>query len=399
MIKPINGKFNISLSRPDITSKEVNSIINVLKTPHLCFGPRLQDFERKFAGYIGSKYAIAVNSGTSGLHLAIKSLGIGQKDAVITTPFSFIASANCMLYENALPIFVDIDPKTFNIDPERIEDFIKKRCKRDKKTGLPIDRRTGRYIKAILPVHVFGLPCEMQKIMEIAKEYSLYVIEDACESIGAEYRGKKVGIIGDIGVFAFYPNKQITTGEGGMILTNNEDIALLCKSLKNQGRDHYGGWLAHERLGYNYRISDINCALGIAQLERIDHILKKREKVAVHYNELLKDVVIIPEASNGLKRSWFVYVVSLPHRCNREMRDSILTELTSKGVGCSNYFPPIHLQPFYRKAFRYCEGDFKITENVSRRTIALPFHNNLTKEQIVRVAHTLRDILNRQLQW
>ena len=393
----MNSKINIPLSSPDITAKEIKSVINVLKTPRLSLGPKLQEFEQKLAEYIGSQYAIAVNSGTSGLHLAIKSLGIGEKDAVITTPFSFIASANCILFENALPVFVDIDPKTLNIDPDRIEEFLKIKCKRDKKTGNPIDIRTGRCIKAILAVHVFGLPCEMNKIMKLADEYDLYVIEDACESIGAEYHGKKVGIIGDIGVFAFYPNKQITTGEGGMILTNDKDISLLIVSLRNQGRDHYGGWLAHERLGYNYRISDINCALGIAQLERIDAILKKREKVALRYNDLLRDFVIIPETVNGSKRSWFVYVVKLPEHCSMVIRDSVLAELIKKGIGCSNYFRPIHLQPFYRKSFGYREGDFRITENISQRTIALPFHNNLKKEEIEYVADNLEKILYRYI--
>ncbi len=385
--------MNIPLSSPDITHSEIQVLVDVLKSARLSLGPRLQEFEEKLAAYIGAKYAVAVNSGTSGLHLAIKSLGIGHEDAVITTPFSFIASANCMLYEKALPVFVDIDPKTFNIDPEKVRDYLAENCSRDPKTGLPVDKRTGRFIRAILPVHVFGLPCAMKDILEIAGEYNLYVIEDACESIGAEYHGKKVGIIGDIGVFAFYPNKQITTGEGGMILTNNENIALLCKSLRNQGRDNYGGWLAHERLGYNYRMSDINCALGSSQLDRIGEILEKREKVAARYNRQLKDLVAIPGTFRGLKRSWFVYVVCLPDNCSMETRDAVLAELTKKGIGCNNYFPPIHLQPFYRKELHYREGDFSITEKVSRRTIALPFHNNLKKDEIQYVADSLRELL------
>jgi len=389
----MNREFKIPLSRPDITQKEIESVINVLKTPDLSLGPKLSEFEQRFAEYVGSKYAVAVNSGTSGLHLAIKSLGIGEIDAVITTPFSFVASANCILYEKALPIFVDIDRRTYNIDPERIEEFLKKNCNSEQKAGKPVDRKTGRLIKAILAVHVFGHPCEMGKIMELARQYNLYVIEDACEAIGAESGGQKVGTFGDVGVFAFYPNKQITTGEGGMIVTNNENIAFLCKSLRNQGRDCNGGWLTHSRLGYNYRLSDINCALGLAQLDRIDEIFQKRERIASRYKELLRDFVKTPETLEGASRSWFVYVICLPDKYSREDRDEILAKLSEKGIGCSNYFPPIHLQPVYRKMFGYSEGDFWITEAISERTIALPFHNNLKKEEAFYVAENLNDIL------
>jgi perosamine synthetase len=395
MTKTEKSKLNVPLARPDITNEEIRAVLGVLKTPYLSFGPRLEEFEKKFADYIGARYAIAVNSGTSGLHLSIKSLEIGRNDAVITTPFSFIASANCILYEDALPIFVDIDSRTFNIDPRRIEEFIRKECRREKKTGRPVHRRTGRYIRAILPVHVFGHPCEMRQIMDIAHEYKLYVIEDACEAIGAEYYDKKAGSIGDLGIFAFYPNKQITTGEGGIITTNDENISILCKSLRNQGRDHYGGWLAHRRLGYNYRISDVNCALGISQLERIEEILAKRENVALMYNARLDGAVRTPETLNGSKRSWFVYVICLPDDFTKEMRDGILVRLADKGIGCSNYFPPIHLQPFYRETFGYSEGDFEITEKISARTIALPFHNRLKRNEIDYVVDNLKRMLSR----
>jgi perosamine synthetase len=388
----MKNKF-IPLSSPDITEKEIESVVKVLRTPRLSLGPKLLEFERKFAEYIGSKYAIAINSGTSGLHLAVKSMGIGEKDAVITTPFSFIASANCLLYENALPIFVDIEPVTFNIDPERIKEFIDKKCRREKKTNKIVDKETGRYVRAILPVHVFGHPCKMERIMELAGEYNLHVIEDACEATGAEFGGKKVGTFGDMGVFAFYPNKQITTGEGGMIVTNDYKIARLCRSHRNQGRDDDKDWLEHRRLGYNYRISEINCALGIAQLERIDEILKKREIVASLYNELLRDFVKFPETSDDARRSWFVYVVCLPNKYSKKFRDKILEELSKKGIGSNKYFPPIHLQPFYRKMFGYSKGDFEVTEHISERTIALPFHNNLNGKTITYVANCLKEIL------
>ncbi|MEJ2637000.1 MAG: DegT/DnrJ/EryC1/StrS aminotransferase family protein, partial [Calditrichia bacterium] len=264
--------MQIPLSRPDITGLEIDAILDVLKTPHLSLGPRLPEFERMVADYAGARYGIAVNSGTSGLHLCIKSLGIGPGDEVITTPFSFIATSNCILFENATPVFADIEADSFNIDWRQIEEII-----------------TGR-TRAILPVHVFGVPANMPAIQRVAKKYGLKVIEDAAEALGAEMDGQKVGNLGDCGVFAFYPNKQITTGEGGIILTDSEEIDYLCRSLRNQGRGNNGQWLQHERLGYNYRLSDINCALGIAQMQRIEEILEKRRQVAVWYETELNDV-------------------------------------------------------------------------------------------------------------
>lgn len=391
----LGKSFNqIPLARPDVTDREISCILEVLRTPYLSLGPKLLEFEERFASYLGARHAVAVNSGTSGLHLAIKSLNIGERDAVITTPFSFIASANCILFERATPIFVDIEESTFNIDPEAIERYLKHHCIR-RKTGKIIDRRTGKRVAAILPVHVFGLPCEMDRIMNLAKEYQLRVIEDACEAIGAEFEGKQVGTFGDVGVFAFYPNKQITTGEGGMLVTDDAKIAIMCRSLRNQGRDNNGGWLAHNRLGYNYRISDINCALGITQLERIDEILEKRACIASRYNRRLHNWVYIPNSKSRVKRSWFTYVVCLPKRFTKEMRDEILKELGHLGIGCNNYFPPIHLQPFYTENFGYKIGDFPITEKISERTIALPFHNNLKDREISYVANSLIDLSNK----
>ena len=386
--------IKIPLSRPDITDKEIQAVLDVLRTPYLSLGPKLTEFEEKFANYIGTKHAIAVSSGTAGLHLSLLSLDIGEEDAVITTPFSFIASANCILFVRATPIFVDIDPDTYNIDPDLIEDYIEKNCKIDEKSGNPIDKKSGKHVKAILPVHIFGLPCDMDRIMQIADKYNLYVIEDACEAIGAEYKGKKVGNFGNIATFAFYPNKQITTGEGGMIVTDEDRIADLCKSLRNQGRDG-GGWLAHKRLGYNYRIADINCALGIAQLERIEEILKKREVIAQRYNDLLKDFVEIPVNIDEAKRSWFVYVLCLPEHFSEQERDKIIEQLLDRGIGCNKYFPPIHLQPFYRLSFKNDVDEFEITENISKRTIALPFYANLHNEDILFVAENL-DLLIHQ---
>ncbi|HIC96181.1 TPA: DegT/DnrJ/EryC1/StrS family aminotransferase [Candidatus Bipolaricaulota bacterium] len=370
----------IPLARPDIGKKEREAVLEVLRTPNLSLGPKLEEFEEKIAEYAEVKYAVAVNSGTSALHLIIKALGIGDHDEVITTPFSFIASANCILFERARPVFVDIDPKTLNIDPDKIEERITDRT------------------KAILAVDVFGQPADWDRLEELAQRHNLKLIEDSAEALGAEYLSKsgwkKAGSFGDAAIFAFYPNKQITTGEGGVILTDNEELAKLCRSLRNQGRGEGDGWLRHERLGYNYRLSDINCALGLAQLSRIDEILEKREQVAQLYNDRLKEIegVEIPYISPEVKMSWFVYVIQLNTKYTREDRDRILRELKARGIGCSDYFQPIHLQPFYRE-LGYREGDFPITEAVSARTIALPFYNDLTEQEIDYVVENLADIL------
>ena len=412
--------MKIPLSNPDITEKERNSVSEVLNTPNLSLGPILEEFENKFADYIGCKYAVAVNSGTSGLHLSVRALDIKDGNVVITPPFSFVASANCILFERANPVFVDIDEKTLNIDINQLEEKIRELRDGDKN------------LKAILPVHIFGRPCEIDEIIKFARRYGLYVIEDACEAVGAEYltknpqpqsgrskkfskiqeqnfnKGdksyktaddgktwKKVGTFAECGVFAFYPNKQMTTGEGGIIVTDDEKIYKLCKSMRNQGRSEDGAWLQHERLGYNYRISDINCALGTAQLERIDEILAKRERVAKLYNERLNEMeeLIIPQFEENKKISWFVYVLRLINIYTQKDRDLVLFKLKEKGIGCSNYFSPIHLQPFYRKMFGYKRGDFPVTERVSERTIALPFYNNLKEEQIDFVCNNLKEII------
>ena len=375
--------MKIPLSSPDITDLERRYVLEVLNTPSLSLGPKLPEFEARVADYVGSTYAVAVNSGTSGLHCCIKALGIGDEDLVITTPFSFVASANSILFERARPLFVDIDPLTYNIDTTKVEETIRN-------LGPQLSN-----LKALLPVHVFGQPCDMKKINDIAKKYHLKVIEDACEALGAKYGSRKAGTLGDCGVFAFYPNKQMTTGEGGMIVTDNEAIAELCRSLRNQGRDDSGSWLAHARLGYNYRLSDINCALGIAQMERIDEMLTKRTRVAEMYNQRLKEVdgIKVPFIASGITMSWFVYVVLLDKRYTNDDRDRILLGLREKGIGCNNYFVPIHLQPFYRELFGYRRGDFPITESTAERTIALPFYNNLQENEIDYVVDNLKALL------
>ncbi len=380
----------ISLSRPDITNKEKSAILRVLNTPFLALGPKLKEFEDKFAKFIGTKYAIAVNSGTSGLHLVIRAMGIKEGDEVITSPFSFIASANCALFEKAKPVFIDINFKTLNLDPNKIEKVITKKT------------------KAILGVDIFGHPAEWKKILTIAKKYKLKVIEDSCEALGAEYKISekrkaksekwvKCGNFGDAAVFAFYPNKQMTTGEGGMIVTNNSEIADLCRSMANQGRKvKNGAWLEHVRLGYNYRMSDINAALGIAQLSRINEILRKRQKVAELYNRYLSDMpeIKIPYCAPNAKISWFVYVIQLSEKYSRSDRDQIMKKLKGSGIQCSNYFQCIHLQPLYRELFNYKRGDFPVAENISDRTIALPFYNELTEKDIKYIVKSLKNFLS-----
>lgn len=380
MALKINSKvIKIPLARPDITELERKYVLEVLSTPNLSFGPKLQEFEKKVSDYVGTEYAIGVNSGTSGLHLIVRAMGIGEGDEVVTTPFSFIASTNCILFERAKPVFVDIDSKTLNIDVNQIKDVITSRT------------------KAILAVDVFGHPAKWDKLREFTEHYNLKLIEDSAEALGAEYKGRKAGSLGDAGVFGFYPNKQITTGEGGVIVTDDEKITKLCRSMRNQGRDEGSDWLEHERLGYNYRLSDINCALGIAQLERINEILAKRERVARMYNERLKEVdgIEIPYASSEVKVSWFVYVVRLRSDYARLDRDRILKGLRERGIECRAYFSPIHLQPFYRKMFGCKEGDFPVTEPLAERTIALPFYTRLEEKEQDYVVGSLKKLLQK----
>lgn len=362
----------IPLSGPDITQREKDLVMEVLDSGILGLGPKMKQFEQMMAEYVGVKHAISCNSGTSGLHMLIAAMGIGEGDEVITTSFSFVASANCILFERAVPVFVDIDEKTYNLDVSQIE--------------AKITPKT----KAILPVHVFGQPANMDEIRALAKKYNLWVIEDSCEAIGGEWNGERVGGLGDAGVFAFYPNKQMTTGEGGIIITNNDEIAELCHSIRNQGRGEDGLWLSHVRLGYNFRMDELSAALGVAQLERIDEILAKRDAVAKMYTEKLKDVaeVILPHVEDNVKMSWFVYVIRFAEDVDRDL---VMERLSKRGVGCRPYFTPIHLQPFYVERFGYKRGDFPVTERVADKTLAIPFFNNLTEAQVDEVVAAIKE--------
>lgn len=370
--------MKIPLSKPWITEEDIKAVEEVMRTPYLSLGPKLAEFEGMLAGVAQRKYAVAVNSGTSALHLIIRSLGIKDGDEVITTPFSFISSSNCILFERAKPVFVDIRKDTYNINPDLIENAITQRT------------------KAIIAVDVFGQPADWDKLTAIAKRHNLYLIEDSAEAIGSEYKGKKAGSFGDAGIFAFYPNKQITVGEGGVIVADNENIAMLSKSMRNQGRGEGDTWLSHTRLGYNYRISDINCALGISQLNRLNEIIEKRNKIASMYNEKLKDIneIVTPFVAPYVTRmSWFVYVIRLADKFTRDDRDNIIKEMGKKGIQTRNYFAPIHLQPFYAEEFGFKRGDFPVTDFVSDRTISLPFYTMMREEEINYVVESLKEII------
>ncbi|MBN2456634.1 MAG: DegT/DnrJ/EryC1/StrS family aminotransferase [Sedimentisphaerales bacterium] len=371
--------MRIYLSRPDITDKEIEEVCSVLRSPNLSLGPKLPEFEQAFADYIGRKRAVAVNSGTSGLFLCMSALGIGPGDEVITTPFTFIASTTSIMMTGAKPVFADIDADTLNINPAQIASRITSRT------------------KALLPVEVFGNPADFDRICGIAEKHNLPVIEDSCEALGSQLKGKKTGTFGKMSTFAFYPNKQITTGEGGVILTDDDDLADMCVSLRNQGRGKSGSWLGHERLGYNFRLSDINCALGIAQLSRIEQIKAKRKQVAAWYQKMLygDERLIVPSESADCDISWFVFVVRLADEFTLQHRNAILEKMINRGIQVSNYFTPVHRQPFMVNQFGYKQGDFPVTESVSKRTIALPFYNNLNKDDVSLVCSELKKILDK----
>jgi len=365
--------MKIPLSQPDLSATERHAVLEVLESTSLSFGPKLVEFERAMAKYVGVRHAVAVNSGTSALQLIVRALGIGPGDEVITTPFSFIASANCIMVEGARPVFVDIAPDTYNLDLSKIDSAVTSRT------------------KAILAVDVFGRCADWKGIHAIARRHNLAVIEDSCEAIGAESGGKKAGSFGDAGCFGFYPNKQMTTGEGGVIVTDRDDVASACRSMRNQGRDEGQGWLEHTRIGFNYRLSDLNCALGLAQLCRLEDMLSRRAAVAELYREQLKNIegIILPSPVTEGRLSWFVYVVRLADCYNRMDRDRVLEGLRSAGIGCSNYFPPIHLQPHYVRQWGHRPGDFPVAERVAERTVALPFFNALTASQVNEVTECL----------
>ncbi|USK35015.1 DegT/DnrJ/EryC1/StrS family aminotransferase [Bacillus sp. F19] len=367
----------IPLSKPDITSLEKKYVMEVLDSGRLSLGDKVKEFEGKFQALLNIPYAVAMNSGTSALHAAVKALGLTAGDEVITSPYSFIASSNCLLYEGVKPVFVDVHPDTTVMNEDLIEDAITEKT------------------KAILVVHIFGHPCNMDKITDLARKHDLKIIEDACEALGASWKGKLAGTFGDVSIFAFYPNKQITTGEGGMLVTNNKKIYEVCASLRNQGRSISNEWLVHERLGYNYRLSDVHAAIGIAQMERLDDILAKRQKAANYYHHLINQLKVPvsflknhPEAVI----SWFVYPVLVPETADR---DAVMEKLLEKGIQTKPYFPSIHLQSFYQDLFQTKDGDYPSAEMLAKRSLALPFFNDLKEEEQTYIINTLHEILMR----
>ena len=368
----------VPLARPEISQDDIDAVVSVLRTLHLSLGPKLPEFEEAFASFHGMARGVAVNSGTSALHLIVRALELGPGDEMITSPFTFIASANCALFEGARPVFVDIDEATWNMDIEQVEAAVTENT------------------RLLLPVHIFGRPMPMDRVMEIGEARGIPVVEDACEAVGATYHGRLAGTFGLAATFAFYPNKQMTTGEGGMIITDDSALADLCVSLRNQGRDPGAGWLAHARLGYNYRLSDLGCALGLSQLKRLGEFIEARSRVAERYIEALaalEELVPLPAYAEG-KMSWFVFVVRLADRFTQDERDRVLSDLRDQGIGCSNYFTPVHLQPFYAD-LGWRPGDFPVCEKVAARTLALPFYNRLSEADQDLVVECLKSALAR----
>ncbi len=362
-------------SFPDVGRKEIDAVVHAMRTTYLSRGPLVFEFERALAKYVGTKYAVVVSSGTAALHVALLALGVERGDLVITTPISFIASSNSILFVGARPVFVDVDPSTFNIDPVLVEKKVRELLRNPK---------TKKRLKGILAVDIFGRPADWLVLERIAKKYKLFLLEDAGEALGAQLRVRgrlrQAGSFGDASIISFTYNKQLTTGEGGVFLTNKKNLADLAQSFKNHGREIGGGWLDHVRLGYNYHMSDINAALGLAQLKRLSELLGKRKRIAALYDTKLSKVdgVTLPLRSENTVVSWFVYVIKLPDMFTRTMRDRIIQEMRKRGIGCRNYFPPIHLQKFYRGRL----GDLPIAEHISARTISLPFFPTMTGKQV-----------------
>jgi perosamine synthetase len=386
----------INMSSPDLTDEERQAVARVMTTPSLSMGNQITLFEESVSTFTGSKHAIGVSSGTAGLHLCVKAAGIGPGDLVITTPFSFVASSNVLLYEGAVPVFVDVEPRTGNIDPYLVfaaaQDIMQ--GGRSAQAWLPPKGASSdAKLKAILPVDVFGQPADLELILNTAWKYKLKVIEDSCEALGATYKGHNAGTLGDYGVFGFYPNKQITTGEGGMIITDDEDAALFMRALRNQGRAPGDTWLQHTHLGYNYRLDELSAALGIAQMKRLDELIAKRDRVANWYNERLSELpgVEPPQiAAYTTRVSWFVYVVRFAAGLDR---NEIARRLGERGIPARPYFVPIHLQPYMVERFGYQEGAFPVTEDLGRRGLALPFSGVMEEGQVERVCQAVREVI------
>lgn len=367
----------IPIARPDITDAEIAAVTQVLRSDVLALGPRAEAFEQAVAELAGRRYGIACSSGTAGLHMAVVALGIRPDDEVITTPFSFVASANCILYERASPRFVDIEEETLGLDPRLVE------------------AAAGPRTRAVVAVDVFGRPCRIDELERFAQGRGWSLIEDSCEALGSRLGERSLGSFGDVAVFAFYPNKQITTGEGGVVVTDDPNIAELLRSLRNQGRDSDATWLKHVRLGFNYRLDEMSAALGLAQVGRLPELRGKREEVVRRYEELLGDVpwLVLPKAAKGSSVDWFVYVVRLDPSIDR---DRLIGQLQERGIVTRPYFSPIHLQPYWRNRFGYGPGDFPVTERVALSTLALPFSTRMSDDELATVSAALRAAVEEQ---
>ncbi|MGE5690896.1 MAG: DegT/DnrJ/EryC1/StrS family aminotransferase [Pseudomonadota bacterium] len=365
------ARDTVPLSGAWLDEREEELVLEVLRSGRLSLGPTIDRFEEALAEAVGAPYAAAVSSGTAGLHLLCRIAGVGPGDEVITSPYSFAASANCFLYEGASPVFADVDPRTYNLDPDAV--------------AAAVTDRT----KAVVAVDIYGYPCELDPLRELCDRHGLTLVQDACEALGAHYRGRPVGGHGVSAVFAFYPNKQITTGEGGMVTTHSEEEWRLLRSLRNQGRADAGGWLDHARLGFNYRLDDVRAAIGVAQLEKLDAILERRAAAAARYGALLRDLdgLTVPLADDADHvRSWFVYVVELDEGADRE---HVIDALAGDGVQTARYLPAIHLQEYMRERYGFAEGLCPVAESLARRTLAIPFHTRITPDEQERVAASL----------
>jgi perosamine synthetase len=376
----------IPLARPDLGAREEEMVLEAMRSGRLSLGPMLDLFERRFAEWLGVDDSVAVSSGTSALHLGVRALGWGPGDEVVTSPFSFAASANCLLYEGATPVFCDIDPVTLNLDP----------------AGAALGERTA----GLLPVHILGYPAAMPELEGIAAKHGLGILEDACEAAGAvDSEGVSVGARGNLATFAFYANKQLTTGEGGMIIPSEPETAARLRSERNQGRAEDMGWLSHERLGFNYRLTELQAAIGVAQLERADELLADRSRVAGLYAQRLEAIgasgagegdpegLVLPCRDRGSeRRSWFIYALLLPRGADR---DSLVAALGAQGIQAKAYMPCIHLMPHYRQRFGFREGQFPNAEDASARLLALPFFGGMGEMEVDRVAAALAAALGR----
>jgi dTDP-4-amino-4,6-dideoxygalactose transaminase len=392
----------VPMSSPDISEEDREAVHSVINTPYLSMGPWVDRFEDAFRTVTGRKHAIAVNSGTSGLHLAIRAIGVQRGGIVITTPFSFVASTNAILFENALPVFVDVDPVTGNMDMEQLTRAVDDLTAGGERARKWLPRKLPRYfddagteiqpaLKALLPVDVFGQPADMDAVTAIARKHNLPVIEDSCEALGAIYKKTPAGKTGDIGIFAFYPNKQITTGEGGMIVTDNDAYAATMLALRNQGRAPGDNWLQHTLLGYNYRMDEMSAAMGASQMKRLDNLLTARQAVAEMYARHLASIpeieplAVVPTTT---RMSWFVYVVRTPRGVDRK---AVADRLAAKGIPVRPYFLPIHLQPYMAERFGYRPGDYPVTEDLGERGLALPFSGVMKEDQVELVCQALRE--------